>query len=948
VVGEYKRDVKTHIMYINIRSLTPAKVTWIRALMEANDVMMLTETWGNKAEFAGKQIIERRRSSGRGGGAMIIIPEWWEVLEEGSLIEDGDDVWVRVKSARDKAIWMCSLYVQPSDTEKFRKSMKKLSDWVRIIHCKEKNPNILISGDLNKNLESILKESRRESDSLGFIQEYQLRIGEYGPVTLVRPGGGSRIDYILSSKNLIIEKEETIQNAASDHMLYRGEVSVGIGGGRNMLMIPNRHFGKTLMKEAFKKEQQGKNSVMKYYELLRKGMHRRVKPMRVIKSNDWRQQIQTLFTGSLGLQEIQKTLRQRWTTAWQEFEDKRFSGQQKQAFEQLRRMTKYDVFERRDGGIVRNIVSEEGKLISNGEEWQRMVGEYLQKLHEAPTQMTVQAGAQWGGLESLSNGETIALMEMMSCGKAVSFDLVGDDMFAVYRIGGRVTEDTLARAEALRHVWCPDFLNSRDLELALEARVIPLNKKFPKAPKVNEIRPIVVSSQLVKFMEMRFVGKLREWMKTGICKAQTGFVPEMGTEVNLWRILRRANAKKASKPLILFIDFSNAYNTVFHKRLFQELRQKQILDEAEIKFLEGLYTRTKLRLGKYAFTPQRGVMQGSVISPYLFNIYLDELFIKLIQEEGIDLEDLFGYADDIAILCDNEDQVRRVIQLILKWGEKNGLNINKKKCGILQVVASRNKVTVSDGEIQGIPVVRSYRYLGVHLDNKLNPIHHVKMMKQKISYLIYRLKWLPWKYTSVRLRHNLWTVFIKPLVDLGVMLGYDSCKTQKQKLLVWGRSTFKQLMGLGRGVSNRIVDKLMLTNMEEQVRQKVGRAERKWRIRVEDRERDEQDRIEPEDPRVPSGNLRWVPETMVKIINIVDKVMCKKCEGMRLTLNHMESQHGIRCQDLDIEKDLEGVLKIQAKSWRKINGAGKQLRDRIVRKYNSLYAIISRSECTRV
>jgi len=92
-----------------------------------------------------------------------------------------------------------------------------------------------------------------------------------------------------------------------------------------------------------------------------------------------------------------------------------------------------------------------------------------------------------------------------------------------------------------------------------------------------------------------------------------------------------------------------------------------------------------------------------------------------------------------------------------------------------------------------------------------------------------------------------------------------------------------------------------------------------------------------------NGSVRFISQ-----LDIVDKVMCKKCEGMRLTLNHMESQHGIRCQDLDIEKDLEGVLKIQAKSWRKINGAGKQLRDRIVRKYNSLYAIISRSECTRV
>ena len=177
-----------------------------------------------------------------------------------------------------------------------------------------------------------------------------------------------------------------------------------------------------------------------------------------------------------------------------------------------------------------------------------------------------------------------------------------------------------------------EIINHKLFKIFLDSRLIPLNKKFPNCPKIDDIRPIVVTSQLIKFIEMRFAEKLKKYMNDRLERTQTGFVPGMGTEVNIVRLLNKLKEKRQQRPIVLFIDFSNAYNTIFHKKLFQTLRDKKILTEDEIQFLEGLYSRINIRIGIEKFRPTRGVMQGSPISPYLFDIYMEGLIDQIKKE----------------------------------------------------------------------------------------------------------------------------------------------------------------------------------------------------------------------------------------------------------------------------------------------------------------------------
>ena len=126
----------------------------------------------------------------------------------------------------------------------------------------------------------------------------------------------------------------------------------------------------------------------------------------------------------------------------------------------------------------------------------------------------------------------------------------------------------------------------------------------------------------------------------------------------------------------LFIDFSTAYNTILHTKLYKDL--ERVLEKEEIQLIKAIYSRNKIKLGDQSFKPNIGVAQGSIISPFLFNIYCENLYNQLIQEESINKEDLLGYADDILVLCTSIIQLKKVIKRIKEWSSTNNLKLNTK------------------------------------------------------------------------------------------------------------------------------------------------------------------------------------------------------------------------------------------------------------------------------
>ena len=100
-----------------------------------------------------------------------------------------------------------------------------------------------------------------------------------------------------------------------------------------------------------------------------------------------------------------------------------------------------------------------------------------------------------------------------------------------------------------------------------------------------------------------------------------------------------------------------------------------------------------------------GVFQGSILSPFLFNIFIDPLAVLLNSEVTLTPEALF-YADDIVLKAKSNDRMRTLVWLCEIWAMENGMRWGIKKCG---AVGSKG-VFQLNGEL--IPSVSRYKYLG--------------------------------------------------------------------------------------------------------------------------------------------------------------------------------------------------------------------------------------------
>ena len=143
-----------------------------------------------------------------------------------------------------------------------------------------------------------------------------------------------------------------------------------------------------------------------------------------------------------------------------------------------------------------------------------------------------------------------------------------------------------------------------------------------------------------------------------------------------------------------FIDYAKAFDCVDHNKLWTILKEMGI-PEYLICFLRSLYAgqEATVRTGHGTtdwFQIGKGVRQGCILSPCLFNFYAEYIMrnsgldeapaeIKIARRNINNLR----YADDTTLMAESEEELQSLLMKVKVESEKVGLKLNIQKTKIM-------------------------------------------------------------------------------------------------------------------------------------------------------------------------------------------------------------------------------------------------------------------------
>ncbi|MEW8547740.1 MAG: reverse transcriptase domain-containing protein, partial [Candidatus Thiodiazotropha sp.] len=164
------------------------------------------------------------------------------------------------------------------------------------------------------------------------------------------------------------------------------------------------------------------------------------------------------------------------------------------------------------------------------------------------------------------------------------------------------------------------------------------NKGDPKSPE--NYRPITILSCFGKLFTSVVNKRLNKYAEEVelIEDCQAGFRKNHSTTDNIFIIKSLIDIAKSSKTNLhcCFIDFKQAFDTVWRDHLWQKLAKHRINGKC-LTLLQNMYKNIKSNItvdnnSSAFFLCQTGVRQGENISPFLFSIFLNDLEMYLLSQ----------------------------------------------------------------------------------------------------------------------------------------------------------------------------------------------------------------------------------------------------------------------------------------------------------------------------
>ena len=168
----------------------------------------------------------------------------------------------------------------------------------------------------------------------------------------------------------------------------------------------------------------------------------------------------------------------------------------------------------------------------------------------------------------------------------------------------------------------------------IKTTIVPVIKnKCGNLADSNNYRPIAIATIVSKLYESTILYKCEDFLKT--CDNQLGFKRKHSTEFCIYTLKEFIDyyKQRSTTIFVTFLDASKAFDKIDFWLLFQKLITKDF-PVFIIKILAYWYCHQEMHVrwgstSTSSFNVSNGVKQGGILFPMLFNVYMDQLSIRL-------------------------------------------------------------------------------------------------------------------------------------------------------------------------------------------------------------------------------------------------------------------------------------------------------------------------------
>ena len=262
--------------------------------------------------------------------------------------------------------------------------------------------------------------------------------------------------------------------------------------------------------------------------------------------------------------------------------------------------------------------------------------------------------------------------------------------------------------------------------------------------------------------------RVNHFIAPQIAEEQFGFVSGKGTTdaiIVLRNIIEKAVKRKGAKLWILFVDYAKAFDrpTVNHNALWNTLREFCVPQHL-IWLMQKLYSKATgvLRIaGEHTdqFPFEKGVRQGCVLSPMLFNT-CGEMIMRILESEiperagciigGRSVWNL-RYADDTTLIARSCNELQQQVSAIENISAQFGLTINATQTHMMVIDAESDADQVITIAGKAIGRVERCKFLGSIVTNDSNSSTEINV-RLAIARQVMRQLTEIWKSAEISLK----------------------------------------------------------------------------------------------------------------------------------------------------------------------------------------------------